>query len=202
MQELIGIGGRLSNGKDVVADYLVEKHGYTKIGFSDPLHEAMMKLNPLVCPATEDDGGDQGFWRYASATEQLGYVESKDAFPEYRRLLQVFGTEVMRDMFGKNVWVDIAAKRIKGLFMDGKKVVITGVRYSNEIDMIDDLLGESWWVERPGYPVGTTNHPSENTLDADHFERTIMNDGDLEQLYKNVDASMWRNPTPNVWGME
>ena len=44
---------------------------------------------------------------YREAIEERGYTEAKAEFPEVRRLLQVFGTEVGRDLFGENVWVDI-----------------------------------------------------------------------------------------------
>ena len=34
---IIGISGKAGSGKDTVAEYLVEKHGYMKISFADPL---------------------------------------------------------------------------------------------------------------------------------------------------------------------
>lgn len=36
---IIGVAGRKYNGKDTVADYLVDKFGYTKIAFVGPLKE-------------------------------------------------------------------------------------------------------------------------------------------------------------------
>src|SRR5690349_22289773 len=114
MGRIVGIGGRLAAGKDTVADYLVGK-GWLKFGMSDPLHEAMLRLNPIVSSepyiSYEDHYGYKEWSTsevtYQSATDDLGYTEAKAAYPEYRRLLQAFGTEVVRELIGDNVWVDI-----------------------------------------------------------------------------------------------
>ena len=45
---VIGIAGWARSGKDTIADYLVEKQGYTKISFSTPMKEAMYRLNPRI----------------------------------------------------------------------------------------------------------------------------------------------------------
>ena len=136
MRPLILLGGRLASGKDTVADYLVESRGYVKLGMSDPLNEAMMKLNPWVGTQSDVYGMPGGARRYRDILTQVGYVKAKEMFSEVRRLLQVFGTEVGRELFSDSVWVDIAKRRLKDALATGAPgAILTGVRFPNELDI-------------------------------------------------------------------
>ena len=37
LPKIIGISGRKYHGKDTIGDYLVNKYGYKKIAFADPI---------------------------------------------------------------------------------------------------------------------------------------------------------------------
>lgn len=192
----IGIGGKLAAGKDTVADYLVANHGFVKIGMSDPLHKAMLTLNPLV-DWTEDF--DQ--ITYAGATRDFGYTDAKANFPEYRRLLQAFGTEVGRQLFGEDVWVDLARKRALELLSQGKSVILTGIRFQNELQMVQGQLGDTWWVTRRDpqtlEPLATFDksaiHASENGVSEADFDRSLVNIA-LPDLYSTVDFMLETMP--------
>lgn len=200
MARVIGIGGLLTSGKDTVADYLVEKHGWVKMGMSDPLNQALLTINPYVQVDTHISHPimrmvlvNPGFYRYDELVERLGYVEAKK-IPEVRRLLQVLGTEVGRKMMGEGVWVGIAADNIKALLDQDKNVILTGVRYPNELELIRWLYrrsgyhAELWWVDRPGLAVAASGgHSSETSVQAGDFDRVIPNNGTIEQLYAVVD---------------
>lgn len=184
---IVGIGGRLASGKDTVADYLVGK-GWVKVGMSDVLHECAMRLNPYI-PINERMSSTYGveglFVRYTELVEQVGYVEAKKN-PEVRRFLQAFGTEVGRNMFGENFWVDIMARRLRKI-AKVNDVIATGIRFPNEVDMINDLGGQTWWVDRDEHCVKHGDHSSETSVDPDMFEVIIENYGTLEELYHEVD---------------
>lgn len=195
---LIGLGGRLRSGKDVVADRLVEKHGYVKLGMSDALHEAMLAIDPIVTHeemvlVRKTSEGLQ--WRrdtparYSEIVEHIGYVEAKK-IPEVRRLLQQLGTDVGRKMIGENVWVNVMARKIDDHRGAGHPVVVTGLRFPNEVRMIEELDGQAVWIERPGVhapSTGTAAHASENSVSARDFHWTLRNDGSLEALERQVD---------------
>lgn len=183
---LVGLGGRLRSGKDAVADHLVAKHGFVKIGMSDVLNDAMLVINPIVELAD--------FWvRYADIIEVEGYVKAKEN-PEVRRLLQVFGTEFGRDMIGENVWVDMAARKIAALRAEGHPVAITGLRYPNEVAMVAAAENvESWWVERGGAPG--TGHASDNSVTSSMFDVCIFNLGTLVDLYNHIDSLIAKGAT-------
>ena len=188
---LIGLGGRLRSGKDEVADRLVAEHGYVKIGMSDALHEAMLAIDPIIQFGVPSafGWGEPEIRRYSDLIRRRGYVEAKKE-PEVRRLLQQLGTEVGRNMVGENVWVNIMARKIDDHRGAGHPVVVTGIRFPNEVEMIRELGGQAVWIHRPGIEAPTSDtaaHASENSVGPDDFAVTLDNDSTLEALRLRVD---------------
>lgn len=56
MMQNIGIVGRKRSGKDTAAAALVEKLGYVRHGFADPLKDAALALNPSSSVPTGTTG--------------------------------------------------------------------------------------------------------------------------------------------------
>jgi len=201
---IVGIGGLYGAGKDAVSDYLVDNYDWVKFGMSDALNDALLKLNPLV-PVKQDDPEPDAIWavqnritahvRYDELYASVGYVEAKKN-PEVRRLLQVLGTEVGRNMIDDAVWVNIAKRRVLDASRN-RDVILTGIRYPNEQDMIRSIGGDLWWVDRPGFAraAGGTQHSSETTLSSAGFDQTIRNDGTLNDLYIKIDDLINRTPS-------
>ncbi len=195
MTKLVGIGGRLAAGKDAVADHLGEKHGWVKLGMSDPLLEVAVTLDPFI-PYREYEDTKYGRpleepknIRLSKLVDRLGYVEAKEN-REVRRFLQVLGTDVGRNMIDKDIWVRKAEDSILAQMAKGKNVVITGVRFENELKMVDWNEGLLVWVDRPGQSLtAATGHASEQ-LTSDGFDITLVNDGTLKDLYKKVDEQI------------
>src|SRR5690606_4847856 len=120
--------------------------------------------------------------QYSDLIRAVGYVEAK-AVPEVRRLLQSLGTEAGRNMVGENVWVNIMARKIDDHRGAGHPVVVTGIRFPNEVQMIEELGGQAVWIERPGTQAPTESaaaHASENAVSAADFHSTLLNDSTLE----------------------
>lgn len=191
MTRIVGIGGKFSSGKDVIADRLVEVHGWAKLGMSDALADALYTLNPVVPWKIRVLGIP--LWtkhvRYQEVADRVGYVTAK-TLPEVRRLLQVLGTEVGRDMIDVNVWTNIMVKRVQALTSSGVPgIIVTGVRFLNERDALDDLGAHLWWVIRPSLEDGTNaGHTSENSLSESDFGTVIWNDGTIDDLHNKVDS--------------
>ena len=166
---LIGLGGYAYAGKDSIANVL-EEMGWFRTYMSAPLEQALLTLNPYII--------NEKFQivRYAELHAAVGYDESKKN-PEVRRLLQTLATEVVRNMFGDDVWIDLAFASLP----PDADVVITGIRYPNELEAIRHSGGKAYWVDRPGFgPVN--DHSSDNTLGPDDFDGIIPNHGTLEDL--------------------
>jgi len=172
----IGIGGKKESGKTTVANYYQFEFKFQEMGFSDPLNDVLTVLNPFVM--IQASGHDM--LRYAEVVGSRGFTKAKE-IPEVRRLLQYIGTEVGRQMFHEDFWVDIVAERVSRLTDEGHNVALTGVRYKNEIDMVRRLGGSTLYITRPGISE-ISEHASENSLTADDFEHVIDNDKGIAEL--------------------
>ncbi|MFE2101600.1 hypothetical protein ACFW9W_32140, partial [Streptomyces sp. NPDC059468] len=113
--------------------------------------------------------------------DTLGWDDAKRQYEEIRRMLQVLGTEVAREMIDQNVWVNAVFKDLE----EDKKYVFTDVRFVNEHQAIDSRLGLLVKIDRPG--VGPVNdHKSDKGLPDAWFDTHIVNDGTLEDLNTKV----------------
>lgn len=179
MTRLIGLAGAKESGKDEVADHMVRSHGWMRKFFSAPLLEHMMILDPLIQL-------DHPVHVYTAGTvlplseilEHESYTMAK-RHREFRRLLQVYGTDIIRHKIGEDYWVRAMKQEICSAWSGGRDVVVTGVRFDNEAAMIRRLGGIVLEVVRPGYG-GDDPHVSEQGV---HADETIMNDGTLNDLY-------------------
>jgi hypothetical protein len=175
MKDWIALSGWARSGKDSIAEYLVKEHGYTRVSFADPMREALVALNPQI--------------RYfetnlplATAVRIIGWEELKENSEDVRELLQRMGTEVGRNLFGENFWVDLAIKEAR----KHKKVVFSDCRYLNEAEAIRKRGGKVWRITRPGVRPANT-HTSEKDLDDYRFDARVTHDSTLPKLHKKVD---------------
>jgi hypothetical protein len=192
MKRLIGLGGYALSGKDTFADHLVAL-GWRKTYMSYALEQALLTLDPVITSWPHRWGGHwgevcdrlplAGYLRYSEIHELVGYDASK-LNTEVRRMLQVLGTEIGRNMLGENVWVDAAFKKVDELRAHSS-VAITGIRYPNELAAIKTRGGVSVWISRPGFtPINS--HTSDNALGPDDFDIVIENAGDVAALFETA----------------
>jgi hypothetical protein len=176
---IIGLSGYAQVGKDTVANYLVENYGFVKVSFADPIREALYKLDPKI-RLGENNGAS-----LAHAVDSMGWEDVKKFSEDARMLLQRLGTEVGREMFGKDFWVNQGLLRAK----EHEHVVFADTRFKNEADAIKDNGGKVWRINKEGHgPVN--GHPSETALDLYAFDLIIDNDSNKEDLYRFIDYKM------------
>jgi hypothetical protein len=177
----IGMSGFARAGKDTVANGLVDCYGFQRVAFATKLKEMMLALDPLIMVTVSSRWGAAEMpTRYSDYLDEYGPEKSKE-HPEVRRLLQVFGTEVMREQFGSDVWIDLA--------LDGKSLdedwVITDARFLNEARAVKDRGGYMVRVNRPGVEPPNL-HASEVEMIDYPFDYVIENDGTLADLTGKV----------------
>jgi hypothetical protein len=171
---LIGLTGYARTGKDTTADFMVSDYDFTKLSFADPMREALLRLDPRI----KVEGYDMNL---SSAVDTMGWENLKSVSPDIRPLLQRFGTEVGRNMFGQNFWVDLAMKRVE----PGSSVVFADVRFKNEADAIKAAGGIVIRVSRPGF--GPANqHLSETDMDDYPVDYRLNNSADTYALSTKV----------------
>lgn len=180
---IIGLSGYGRAGKNTVANILERRFGFEQTAFANKLRDALYALNPIV----ESNFHDHEHIYIKEVIDQFGWEDVKKTHyaDEIRRLLQRMGTEVGRETIGQNTWVDATLRNVS----ETDDLVITDCRFRNEAKAIIDLGGEIWRIERPGYgPVN--NHSSEVDMDDFDFHLTIVNDGSIEDLARQVGQAL------------
>ena len=181
---VIGLTGKAGAGKSTVADYLVEKHGFTKLSFAGPLKKMLRTLDPIIFNA---GGGD---CRLSELLQDYTEADLKTYYPEYRRLLQVLGTDCIRAE-DEDFWVRAAMKQLTNL---SGRYVFDDVRFPNEADSILNCSRRGnmalWNVWRPDHEPTTADHSSEQHAGDMGETCRIWNGGPLEELHAKADYGL------------
>ena len=189
---IIGICGLIGSGKDSVADILVQEKNFKKISFADKLKDGVATVFGWDRSMLEGNTSNSRDWREEKDdfwSAELG----KDISP--RLVLQLFGTECMRQGFYDGIWVSLVKKHI----IDNPKqnFVIPDVRFPNEANMIKSIHGEVWRMRRGPDPVWfrmyqdlgiepTEVHESEWAWANTNFNKILDNNGTLLELRSQV----------------
>ena len=157
MKRLYGIGGKKRSGKNMLAREITleaTRSGKTveMFAFADPIKNCLAEIfkyemHPMYF--TED--------RYKDHQVRVSGAKSMSV----REILQIVGTECFRDNIDPSFWIRRAFERYKQSQAD--IVIITDVRFENEVDMIN-THGTSILVERTGH-TSDDSHRSETELD-------------------------------------
>jgi hypothetical protein len=130
---IIGVAGFAGSGKGTVSDLLVDEYGYKKLAFADPLKDAVSTVFGWPRHLLEGDTKESREFREKPDpwwSQRFGF----DVTPRWA--LQKQGTEGGRDVFHDSLWVCALERR-----MDTENVVITDVRFPNEVQKCKDLKG-------------------------------------------------------------
>lgn len=190
--QVIGLTGFAGAGKSTVANYLVEEHGFTRLSFAAPLKKMLRTLNPIM--SANLIYGDKGYRAGVLTLDQvfalyngdeLG-VKASGAGDEYRRLLQVLGTDCIRAV-DEQFWVRAAL----GQMTDEKgKYVFDDCRFPNEAKVISDMNKWGLWnIRRPGYEA-VNGHASEQHAGRMREQLFLVNGSDMENLHDQINAAV------------
>lgn len=169
---IVWLAGEKGSGKNTFSDLLVDLVGgdfkVSQAAFSDPMYEMASILLSM-------------------SIEEV-HIEKRTNKIVLDALLHI-GTELGRNIVGKDVWNNILEKKINKFHADGGQLIIVdGVRLPFEVKFLRGFRKSFFlYVDRPGHSEGTTkqNKHSSNT-DIETLKKradmSILNDGDLEQL--------------------
>ena len=163
---IIALGHSARAGKDTAAQALVDTLGFTRVAFADPLRALVLAIDPIV----------------AQAVGALGWEEAKTRLPFVRdRLIEV--GNAARYALGADVWVTLSRPALR----EHKRVVVTDVRYPNELLALKALGALTIKIERPGFPP--RDDPSDRALaNWSDWDLVITNDGTIEDLRDHITA--------------
>ena len=181
---VIGLTGYAGCGKSTVANYLVEEHGFTRLSFAAPLKKMLRTLDPYLGPDGHGEPArlsDLAAW---GMTENQ--IKGSHFGNEYRRLLQVLGTDCIRAV-DEDFWVKAAMKQMTDA---SGKYVFDDARFPNEAAVIKRLNYTGLWnITRPGYEA-VNGHASEQHAGKMGEHVWIHNGMDIEGLHDQIDAAL------------
>lgn len=182
---IIGIIGKKRVGKDTSADYLVDKYGFVKYSFGDPVKQICQNIFDLT-------------------DEQLN-TDKKDIIDEYlgvspRQIFQIIGTDIFqykiynffpeleKNIPKKQFWVKKFEKWYQNETKENKniKIVISDIRFKHEYECLKNLGATLIKIEKDTKLVD--DHISENELnDVSNLDYYLENNTTKENLYLKLD---------------
>lgn len=192
---IIGISGLIGSGKDTIADYLVDMHGFYRESWAGNLKDAVSAVFGWDRTLLEGKTAESRQWR-EQRDEWWSERLKQPVTP--RLILQLWGTEVCRQGYHDEIWIASLENKIR---RSKQNVVISDCRFPNELQSIKNLGGITIRVERGAIPEWVTLaksdfkefrkrypqiHASEFSSVDLKYDEVITNNGTLDDLYSKV----------------
>lgn len=211
---VISFSGRKGYGKDFWAEYIVKTYtNVKKVAFADVLRDEVDKILELI----ENHKSTEEIAKAVNATPKeieefiSIYNTSNIKYPELNshsrtkvmlNLLQKWGTEVRRNNYGKDFWINKLYNEIISIGnKQGITFVISDARFPNEVDFVHKMKGLAINIiisdeeqmrrlkARDGFVPDVTqlSHISETGLDNySNFDLTLLTEMYGEELTKEI----------------
>lgn len=204
---IIGICGFIGSGKDTIADYLVNLHGFRRESFANSLKDAVAQVFGWDRTMLEGRTKQSREWRDQIDLWWAERLNMPELTP--RLMLQLWGTEVCRRGFHDDIWIASLENKLRNSRDD---VVISDCRFPNEIRAIRSAGGivvrvvrgeePEWYSAAESVnrgPDGNSSwsisknkleklkiHASETSWVGTDFDAVLDNNGTLDDLYNQV----------------
>jgi hypothetical protein len=174
MRKILGFAFRMQVGKTTCAKYLESKYDFRRDSFARSLKDGIGKT---VFGLTDEQLNDPIM------------KETMDPFWEMtpRKIMQLAGTEAMRNTFDQDIWVKTLLKRISAT-PDKISFAIDDVRYHNEAAAIKKMGGKIILINREYSIYPSHTHISETEMASyQDYDGVLDNSGTFTYLYKQLD---------------
>jgi len=187
---IIAICGYKRCGKDVISQYIVDKYGYTKLAFADPLknivksifdfNDIQVGIDEKNCIGNEKDTIDDK-WGISP-----------------RQALQFFGTEILQYKIQEllpNINKNFLANKLYNKIENDKNYVISDLRFIHEYEKLKELNMSNLFIIRIVRPSNSIynnkdtidNHISEQEFLNIPYDTEIVNDSSIEEYFLKYD---------------
>lgn len=178
---IIGLLGSIGSGKNTVANMLVEQHGFVRHSFASSLKDATASVFGWPRELLEGDTEYSRQWR---ETPDEWWAEKMGVAGFTPRLaMQLLGTEVFRNHFHKDIWINSLLYQLEAQPNTNK--VISDARFPNEITTIQNAGGILIRVDRGPKPDWWEVAVRAYNGDA-HCEQMMLS------AYSHIHESEWR----------
>jgi hypothetical protein len=200
---LICLSGQSRVGKDSIADVLVRDFKYVKVAFADGLRELASSVFDMPANQFTDADKKEAPFVYPVRLQEehigllLSHIENNWSIPVSkeskdkmlalvgtemttpRKLLQIIGTDLVRDCIDDQFWIKALEHKIGNL----ADVVITDARFSGERQFAREKGALMCLVKRPSLQ-SNDSHRAENDLGEDTEYNLIFNNDDTLNRFK------------------
>lgn len=172
---VVGISGYAGSGKDTLAQSLSLSQGFVCTAFADKLKEVLSDIYDVPLE-----------YFHERHLKNVPHPNLNGKTP--REAAQCIGTEAFRNMMDPMTWVNYAIRKAKGFLASGLSVVITDVRFPEEVAAIRQFENN--------YLVGLVRegcesyaHESERHIPwiLGQCDRVVENNGSISDLLQRGD---------------
>ena len=182
LPKIIGLLGRSRSGKDTICDYIISSYPLISIEkrrLAQPIKDAVCAL--------------YGFNRHQVECADKDRVDTDIGISPRAAMVgitdHVMGT-MGREFFSKRLFLSVDTT----LSVDINTIIIPDVRYAHDIDYIRSRGGIVIKVSRDGTHDNQVPHYAwEDPIDAMRGDVHVHNDGNIEELYVQVDTALSRS---------
>ena len=203
---IIGICGFIGAGKDTIADYLVNTHGFRRESFANTLKDAVSAVFGWDRTLLEGRTREAREWREQVDLWWAKRLNMPALTPRW--VLQYWGTDVLRKGFHNDLWIASLENKLRSTVDD---VVISDCRFPNEIYSIRAAGGlvvrvvrgpePDWYQDAVNANAGSSNmswmisktklerqgiHASETAWVGTEFDAVLDNNHSVDNLYQQV----------------
>lgn len=179
---IIGMLGFIGCGKGTASDYFIDR-GFVNESFAAPLKDAVSNVFGWPREMLEGDTKESREFRETPCAFWGSELKRPEFTP--RIALQEVGTELFRDNFYSEMWVASMRKRLIDHQCHERHVVISDVRFKNEVAMLRELGATLCAVRRGPLPEWYAYAIEANSND-DVVAKNIM-----ATKYADIHQSEW-----------
>jgi hypothetical protein len=203
---IIGVCGFIGSGKDTIADYLTNFHGFRRESFANSLKDAVAYVFGWDRTMLEGRTKQAREWREQVDPWWAERLNMPNLTPRW--VLQYWGTEVCRRAFHDDIWIASLENKLRNSKDD---IVISDCRFPNEIKSIKAAGGNVIRVKRGDDPAWYNDaadmnagdrclnyslakgrmakleiHASETAWVGTKFDAVLLNDTTIDDLFARV----------------
>ena len=203
---IIGVCGFIGSGKDTIADYLTNFHGFRRESFANSLKDAVAHVFGWDRTMLEGRTKQAREWREQVDPWWSERLNMPHLTPRW--ILQYWGTEVCRNGFHDDMWIASLENKLRNSKDD---IVISDCRFPNEIKSIKNAGGivirvkrgdePTWYEDAVNMNAGDRHmsysiskerikklgiHASETAWVGTKFDYVLDNDKTIDNLFSQV----------------